>query len=571
MSILDGRFFVGGEIGSGAYGVVCRGVDIKSENKRHVAVKTVDLDLLPKERRAFAATTVDAEMKIMQTLDHPNVLRAITVIVCDQRRHLVLELCRGPSVQQVLDARGALQEDEARDVLRQCLGALRHLHGRSIIHRDVKPANIMFVEPFIDEKAPRKAQKTAVRTSSLCGQQVKLIDFGLGRVLPHAYKAAKRDGSKHNGSEHGARALADTSKHKGVAWTPATVAGSSKHGNSRHGGNLKGLAGLGGLGSRNSSSPPVRRPSNTRGGDTPAAEPPPAGPPLGARKGGGLRALGQDISPGGSRHGGSKHGVSMFVGGSKEGSKHGDSKHGGSKHGGSGSGSAKIGGGRGAAVEDSVYNFGWLSHLEERFEVSAHGSQMFAPPEMQATWREHFGSANAPPPGTMGTLRGLTTRDAWMLDVFALGLMLRYMLTGIEPTADGKPPHPHPVGEVDDECFACCTPREPPFERLLRGAAELPELPAALIDRMTEAEARNRLDIQQCLDHPWMAGGAAAHSPGAAPVAAPSEALGRITQSPNQLPTGARVPSPGLETHMIMMPSPLLEPSPAASDGPSHA
>ena len=78
----------------------------------------------------------------MKTLNHPNVLRALDVIVDGDRWHLVLELCLGPDVQAVLDVKGALLAEEARDVTKQCLRALRHLHGRGIVHHDVKPANV---------------------------------------------------------------------------------------------------------------------------------------------------------------------------------------------------------------------------------------------------------------------------------------------------------------------------------------------------------------------------------------------------------------------------------------------
>ena len=55
MLILEGRYCLGEEIGAGAYGSVCRAIDITSTDRKLVAVKTVDLEILPPERRAFAA------------------------------------------------------------------------------------------------------------------------------------------------------------------------------------------------------------------------------------------------------------------------------------------------------------------------------------------------------------------------------------------------------------------------------------------------------------------------------------------------------------------------------------
>ena len=529
MSVLQGRFFVGAEIGSGAYGVVCRGVDLKSETRRPVAVKTVDLELLPPDRREFAATTLETELRIMQTLDHPNVLRAITVVAMDERRHIVLELCCGPSVQQLLDARGAFEPDEARDLVQQCLEALRHLHGRGIIHRDIKPGNVMLVDALTSEKAPRAAQRQALRTASLGGKQVKLIDFGLARILPHANKAARRDGSTKEGSKHGGTEiqLAKAAGNSG-AWIKSPDvprrSGGSRHGSRQFSTTMVGLRGL------NDDESSIRL-SDGPAPEAASADAPPEPAPAGNNtplspaserrrpsKTSGLLSLGQSASPGNSEHGSSKgssvHGVktpeiqrrsvglvTLKVGGSKHGgSKHGGSKHGGSKHGGSKHGGSRHG------IEDSIYNYDWLSHLEERFEVSAHGSQAFAPPEMQQTWRDHFAASGERPAaanGSMGNMTNMTTRDAWMLDVFAVGMMLHYMLTGIEPTADGLPAPPI-VDDFDGGCFGCFSKPLPPFERVVREQSELSVDANDLITRMTAKEAKNRLDIQQCLRHRWI-------------------------------------------------------------------
>ena len=118
--MLNGRYFIGAPLGAGAYGVVNRGSDLKNGGAP-VAIKTIDLDELPADRRVYAAATLDKEMQLMKTLNHPNVLHALDLVVDGDRFHIVLELCEGPDLQVVLDARGALQMDEARDVTQQCL------------------------------------------------------------------------------------------------------------------------------------------------------------------------------------------------------------------------------------------------------------------------------------------------------------------------------------------------------------------------------------------------------------------------------------------------------------------
>ena len=495
MIILSGRFALFEEVGAGAYGTVCRAMDLQSEPRRQVAVKTVDLDVVPKERREFASTMIEKELEIMRALNHPSVLRAIDVIVCDSRRHIVLEWCEGPDLQQVLDARGALNLDEAREVLRQTLQALRHLHGRGIIHRDVKPANVMFVEAFADARAKASARRLALQTTNVRDRQVKLIDFGLARLLPHSTSAARRDstpgnsahagGSKHAGGRGSGSYLFKSATSFTTDGADEAVTGLRRFsqrqspGNSGHGGVI--ASGL----------------SNA----APAAAGSQAG---GSQHGGGLKGLralssspGMVRMGGGSRHGGSRHGAS----------RHGASRHGASR------GASRHG------ADNSVQRFDWLAHLEERFEVSAHGSQAFAPPEMQDAWRRHFCAPDAPDapasaPGATdaaqgaGVLRGLTARDAWMIDVFSLGLMLRYMLTGREPLADGSEAEVAPLPTIDelDAFCGCFAPRRaaPPLERIVRDVAELDEAAADLLTRMTAKHAHDRLDIQEALDHKWL-------------------------------------------------------------------
>ena len=122
---------------------------------------------------------------------------------------------------------------------------------------------------------------------------------------------------------------------------------------------------------------------------------------------------------------------------------------------------------------------------------------------------------------TTGKLVDLTTHDAWALDVYALGLLLRYMLTGVEPNCQ-----PQPLAE--DEATACgclCgAPPEPPFERRIRDAAELDADVTDLLARMTAEQAKNRINIQQALDHKWLGRAVVPELVVESPAAAPTPA-----------------------------------------------
>lgn len=160
MSVLDGRYLFGDMLGEGAYGVVCRAVDLKSAVRALVAVKTVDLELLPPARRAYAVDAIEREVcgrwraaavstcepsrvslhkcndpsenghcrptlqvKLLRSIEHPNVLRAIDFISDSTRLHIVLELLEGPDLQAVLDSRGALRTSEVKSILLQVCAA----------------------------------------------------------------------------------------------------------------------------------------------------------------------------------------------------------------------------------------------------------------------------------------------------------------------------------------------------------------------------------------------------------------------------------------------------------------
>ena len=88
------------------------------------------------------------EVEMLQTLDHPNVLRVLDFVKSGDGKssHLITELCLGPNLQKVLRKRGALEIAEAQTIFRQCVSALCHIHENGMIHRDIKPANILILE-----------------------------------------------------------------------------------------------------------------------------------------------------------------------------------------------------------------------------------------------------------------------------------------------------------------------------------------------------------------------------------------------------------------------------------------
>jgi len=100
------------------------------------------------------------ELDILQSVDHPNIIRLYETYEDEKYLHIVVELCTGGELLDRLLEKGMLSEAETAETLRYILSAVHHLHTLKIVHRDLKPENILFAN-----------------TQSLA--DLKLADFGL--------------------------------------------------------------------------------------------------------------------------------------------------------------------------------------------------------------------------------------------------------------------------------------------------------------------------------------------------------------------------------------------------------
>jgi len=154
-------------LGRGGFGVVRRGETAGGP----VAVKTVDLAALSR-RDPDCERTLVREIETMRGLAHPHVLRLRGWRRRGSALELALEFVAGPELAAVVGARGALDERAARAIGRQLIDAVRYLHARSVIHRDLKTENVMLAAEVPD-----------LRRSPLGDPSIKVIDFGLARRL----------------------------------------------------------------------------------------------------------------------------------------------------------------------------------------------------------------------------------------------------------------------------------------------------------------------------------------------------------------------------------------------------
>ncbi|WP_086558534.1 serine/threonine-protein kinase [Streptomyces africanus] len=135
--LLAGRYRLDVEIGRGGMGEVWRAYD--ETLARAVAVKL----LLPQDTDATAASRFRLEAQTAGRLNHPNVVGVLDFGEYDNRLYLVMELVEGDSLARVLSVSGALPAEEVARLAAQAAAGLAAAHEQGIVHRDVKPANLL--------------------------------------------------------------------------------------------------------------------------------------------------------------------------------------------------------------------------------------------------------------------------------------------------------------------------------------------------------------------------------------------------------------------------------------------
>ncbi|MEV4176394.1 protein kinase [Nonomuraea sp. NPDC049709] len=139
--MLAGRYRLQAELGRGGMGRVWRGYDELLD--RPVAVKEVTLDQRPPCEREVLLGRTMSEARLAARLSHPHIATVYDVVVADGRPWIVLQLVCAPTLADVLAARGPLAPTAVARIGLQVLEALQVAHAAGIVHRDVKPANVL--------------------------------------------------------------------------------------------------------------------------------------------------------------------------------------------------------------------------------------------------------------------------------------------------------------------------------------------------------------------------------------------------------------------------------------------
>ncbi|MGW4639300.1 protein kinase domain-containing protein [Sphaerisporangium sp. NPDC004334] len=142
---LASRYRLVEPVGRGGMGTVWRAHDVLLD--RDVAVKEVRLPLvLDEELRAELCARTEREGRATAMVAHPSVITVFDVVTDDDRPWIVMELLRAQSLEEMVKEQGPLPPRRVAEIGRQVLGALRAVHAKGILHRDVKPSNVLVTE-----------------------------------------------------------------------------------------------------------------------------------------------------------------------------------------------------------------------------------------------------------------------------------------------------------------------------------------------------------------------------------------------------------------------------------------
>ena len=151
-----GRYTLQGELGRGAMGIVYRASDAMLN--RTVAIKTINVAADPAEREEYEKRFYQ-EARAAGGLSHPNIVTIYDIGNAGDVVYMAMEFVQGSELTSLLDGR-VVDPAQALDIGAQIADGLAYAHERGVVHRDVKPANIMVER----------------------GGRAKIMDFGIARM-----------------------------------------------------------------------------------------------------------------------------------------------------------------------------------------------------------------------------------------------------------------------------------------------------------------------------------------------------------------------------------------------------
>jgi serine/threonine-protein kinase len=136
-----GRYKIKGVLGQGAMGLVYDAVDPKLD--RRVAIKTILTQKLSAEAARMAKVRFEREVRAVARLNHPNIVQVYDFGAEADLAYIVMEYIQGRELKDFLDRKERFDLRRIFGIMAELLEALEFAHEAGIVHRDVKPANVM--------------------------------------------------------------------------------------------------------------------------------------------------------------------------------------------------------------------------------------------------------------------------------------------------------------------------------------------------------------------------------------------------------------------------------------------
>jgi serine/threonine protein kinase len=139
-----GRYYILERLGEGGMATVYRAFDTRLECD--VAIKIISTVKFSPETMERALKRFDREAKALARLTHPNIVKVTDYGECEGRPYLVMPYLPGGNLKEFLKQHGQLNWQEAVKIILPIAHALQHAHEQNVIHRDVKPSNILITQ-----------------------------------------------------------------------------------------------------------------------------------------------------------------------------------------------------------------------------------------------------------------------------------------------------------------------------------------------------------------------------------------------------------------------------------------
>jgi len=169
-----GPYEIRSRLGRGGMGAVYEAVDTFTGDTVAVKVLASHLADDPGLRARF-----ESEIEALKSLRHPGIVRLLAFGSQDDQPFFAMELVRGRSLEQVLRAGRRFPWRDTVSLALEITGALKAAHDHGIVHRDMKPANLL----LLDAPTPVDRPAGATGDASVRAVTVKLADFGIARIF----------------------------------------------------------------------------------------------------------------------------------------------------------------------------------------------------------------------------------------------------------------------------------------------------------------------------------------------------------------------------------------------------